>query len=276
MLTPFIYVGGKTRLAPQIIALFPKHHTYVEVFGGAGAILFKKSPSACEIFNDINSDIVNLYRVLQDPDKSKRLKDLLTNTLYARGEWERARDILRQGIFHDDISRAWAWFVAYNQSHGGVISKTRGGWGYARVVSRVRGYRSRIDNIDNLTNRLSLVQIECIDCLDILQRYDHANTLFYCDPPYVHETRNKSSRDSYAHEMTDDDHRAFVDTLLNIEGEAIISGFENPIYDPLLDHGWRKQVENIPVTFTTTNSPFANEVIWSSPGCVKQLSFLDR
>lgn len=82
--SPVTWFGGKSRLASKIIAQFPEHHTYCEVFGGSGAVLLAKEPSKVEVFNDVDDSLVNLFRVLRDSELCRQLQRACESTLYAR------------------------------------------------------------------------------------------------------------------------------------------------------------------------------------------------
>jgi DNA adenine methylase len=144
----------------------------------------------------------------------------------------------------DPIMRAWALFVFATQGFTGFVStKKHGGWGFARTET-ARGmagttskYLSRIDSLEDIHKRLMMAQIEDRDWRWILKTYDTTETLFYCDPPYVENTR---AHFRYSHEMTDDDHRDLIRALLEIDGRCVISGYRHELYQPLEDAGWRR------------------------------------
>jgi Site-specific DNA methylase len=239
--SPINWFGGKYYMAKKIIDLFPQHKTYVEVFGGAGHILFKKPYSEIEVFNDINSDLVTFFRVLRDKNKAQELQRLLELTPHSREEfiecynsWESEKN---------EVERVRKWFVTLMQ----CFSKSFGnsGWSYSKTVSS-RGmsqttsqWLGKIENdLPAAVERLRTVQIENQDFREIIPRYDSPETLFYLDPPYIHETRKMTY--TYAFEMKNSDHEELVDLLLKIKGKAILSGYDHPIYNKLLDNGWRK------------------------------------
>nr|MBA3826420.1 DNA adenine methylase [Ktedonobacterales bacterium] len=123
---PFPWFGGKRRLAPWIIPHFPAHTTYVEVFGGSAAVLFAKPPSALEIYNDLDGELVHFFRVLRDPVLAMDLSERLAWTPYSREEWRTCLTQLRAGEEVDDVERARRWFVAVAQSFSSNV--TSGSW----------------------------------------------------------------------------------------------------------------------------------------------------
>jgi DNA adenine methylase len=201
------------------------------VFGGAAHLLFLKSPSLVEVYNDINGDIVNFFRVLRDPEKSKRLQELLYLTPYSREEWRFCRDHLNDaGI--DDVERARRFFVKIRQSFSGKgetwrydVSGRRGRITFYHVIDRFPEFHERIRN----------VQIENDDFEKVIRRYDTPDTFFFCDPPYI---GNKTKSEFL--EMPVEDHERLVKVLLGIEGKAMLCGYENEIYKALEKRGWKK------------------------------------
>ena len=113
--SPLKRYGGKTKLAPKLLPFIPNHHTYVEAFFGCGALFFAKPVSHLEVINDLDSGIVNFFRVLQDEEKYERLIRLLNLTPYSRKEFELYRDTWRDSP--DEVIRAQRFFVKVRMSH---------------------------------------------------------------------------------------------------------------------------------------------------------------
>jgi DNA adenine methylase len=235
----FPYFGGKTRLVKYILQYVPAHEVYVEVFGGAGALLLAKPPSKLEVYNDINSLVVNFFRVLRDEEKSKKLIQLLELTPYAREEYNECRKIVQgKKEVQDDVEKARAFFVCACQAFGGNFST---GWGYNLTPQRniVVTFLSSVQNLYTVSQRLRRVQIENIDFREMLKKYDRAETFFYLDPPYVPGTRR--TKKIYQYEMTREDHHELTNLLLNLKGQAILSGYrDEEIHAPLEQAGWKK------------------------------------
>lgn len=266
MITPIRYVGSKVNLSRVIIPMIPPHDCYVEVFGGSGAVLFNKPESKHEIYNDIDNNIVNLFQVLQDNEKTKRLQERLDLTLYARKEHARAVKILHDKSWADDVEHAWAVFVKYNQSVNGIADARRGGWGYG-ASHDTGSYWSRVFAINEIAQRLYNVQIENCDFRQIFKRYDGPGVFFYLDPPYSMQTREGGR--VYTHEITPEDHLTLLLFLEQLQGEAILSGYKGTAYDDLLSLGWSKK--EIPVKSHMKIQPGApdkTEVLWCSKGII--------
>jgi len=207
---PLSYIGGKNRIAKQIIALLPLHVTYVEPFAGGAQVLFHKKPSKAEILNDLDHDIVNFFRVCQKHDAEflRYLKFILVSR-----EWF--------GLFQaenpaalTDIERAARFFYLQKNAYAGLVRNPR----YAYSVDAPRSF-----NPGNLTKmievaheRLTRVQIENLPYETILARFDRPATLFYCDPPYW-------GRNLYRFTFGEDDFRKLEERLAAIKGKFVLS-----------------------------------------------------
>lgn len=240
MTAPITYFGGKGNLKTKILPLLPASHIYCEPFGGGGSILFHREPSPVEYYNDLDENLVNLFRVLQNPKLYPELMHRLEFTLYSRREFDHALQIL-QSEETDPILRAWAVYVRQNQGFAGMPKNKT--WGRA-VRSSSRGMASTTSRWNNrLTlfqqwhERLKRVQIECRPALDLIAYLNEPETLIYVDPPYPSATRKSGE---YFHEMSDSDHRALVDLLCTFKGSAVISTYHSPLYDPLVSAGYEE------------------------------------
>lgn len=261
---PVTWFGSKSRLVKKIVRYFPDHQTFVDVFGGSGAVLLGKPPAKVEVYNDLNSKMVNLFRVLSCPKKSSQLKQLLEFTPYSRDEFNACRGEIENTT--DEIELARQMLVIQRQSHGGQGKQ----WSYcvdaaaAGYSASVRKFHRGIEGLEDVTRRIRKVQIENLEWSEILTRYDRDNTLFYLDPPYVPETRVNGG---YDHEMTLEDHEQLVGQLLKIKGRAVLSGYAHRAYEPLELAGWNR--EEIEVTSQTSKKRASRtECLWISPNCL--------
>jgi DNA adenine methylase len=239
--TPFPWLGGKTALAPRIIPYFPPHALYVEPFGGAANVLLNKKPAKVEVYNDASSLLVNFFRVLRDDEQKAGLIRKLECTPYAREEYALALELLQD---EDPVIRAWAFFVAQCQGISGAGSmdgNNAKNWGYSRVSDRPRIFSDHVEKLHAIADRFRQVQVEHDDGVSVIQRWDTPDALFYVDPPYVTESRSdKSGRAKYRDELDTDGHQTLVETLLNLQGGAVLSGYRNGHYEPLEAHGWER------------------------------------
>lgn len=178
MIGPLAYIGGKNRLAKQIISLLPEHTTYVEPFAGGAQVFFHKAPSAVEVLNDLDFEIVNFFRVCQwhHDELVRYLRYCLTSRtwhgLFAASPPETLTDIQRAGRF----------FYLQKNSFGGLILKQKYHYG---VIQRPNYNPKRVPEIIKQAHeRLQGVQVESLPYERILEKYDRPTTLFYLDPPY--------------------------------------------------------------------------------------------
>jgi DNA adenine methylase len=284
--SPIHWFGGKGNMVGKLLKLVPKHHTYVEVFGGGAQLLFAKSPSPVEVYNDVASDLVNFFRVLRDPEKFQRFHRLVSLTPYSREEYYFCRDTWEQ--CEDDVERAYRWFVVARMSFSGTFGAS---WSFSLNTSS-RGmsescsaWLSAIEILPQIHARIMRVQIEHKDFRELIPLYDTPKTLFYMDPPYIPETRRSGG---YRYEMSIDDHKELVDIILKLKGMVMLSGYRHLIYEPLERSGWaRYDYETVcHATAKTRATGILGEgsakrmqrrveSVWLSPNCQKQPSLVD-
>lgn len=259
ILAPLKWYGGKGNLKSKLLEYIPKHRHYVCVFGGAASLLFAKRPSELETYNDIHSGLYNFFKLLRTPEQTEKLIEALTLTPYSLEEFNVCTETWEQE--KDPIEQARKFFVACNQSVNG-----NGGWSTTRNESShykarsVQKWHRKMANLIRVQQRLSTLQIDNRDFEVIFKSYDAADALFYCDPPYVPETRTQKK--SYKHEMSVEDHGRLVDAILSIKGKVILSGYDNTIYDRLLNYGWRKILLTTCVKSSSSRKEIAAEYIW--------------
>lgn len=245
---PLRWFGGKWYLKSEIINLLPAHRVYTEPYGGCCSVLLNKPAAPIEIYNDLNYELVNFFKVLRDsPDKL--IKQLFL-TPYSREEFERSFDKLELEIDYgnDELERARRFYIRYRQSMAGIgkvfstctVKRTRRGC--SDVVS---GWLSSIeDNLERVVERLRTVQIECIDGIKCIEKYDCEDCVHYVDCPYVHSTR--VGNDQYGeYEMTDAQHIELANVLNKIKGRALVSGYRCDLYDNLYKN-WRRVEFDLP------------------------------
>ena len=249
-------------LAPWIMSFFPEHRTYVEPYGGGGAVLLRKPRSYAEIYNDLDGEIVNLFKCARDHgDELIRLCEL---TPFARDEfsisYEPHEDCMEQA--RRTLIRSFMGFGSASVSHqksGFRANSNRSGTTPAHDWA---GYPEAL----RLTiKRIAGVVIENRPAIDVIQQHDSKQTLIYADPPYVLSTRyliNKTH--CYRHEMTDEDHRGLAATLHAVDGMVVISGYPCDLYEDLYS-GWER-VER--ASFADGAKP-RTEVLWLNDACAK-------
>ena len=232
--------GGKWRLAPWIIEHMPEHRIYVEPFAGAASVLLRKPRAYSEVYNDLDEEVVGLFRVLRNPADAARLAEVLELTPYARSEFDAAYAPCTCPIetARRLVVRSFQGFGADGHNAdvntGFRSSATRNG------TTPAHDWRSYPAELAVLTERLAGVVIENRPALDVMEQHDGPETLHFCDPPYMPETRSDKSRKggapyhAYKHEMVPEDHVALLEALSGLKGMVMLSGYRNALYDDFL------------------------------------------
>jgi len=235
------YFGGKQFMVNKLLAILPEHERYIEPFGGAAALLLNKPPRY-DVYNDVNSNIVTLFRVMRDKEKFDELKRLLYLTPFSREENGEYKKDLRNGTIDSDVERAYKWYyvirTSFSGKHDGGFSVDLGLTSRRTLMSYLNG----IDKLDYIAERMRNVVIEHKDFREIFDIYISAwddKSVCYCDPPYVPETRRGGG---YECEMSLDDHADLVEMLIRYENTVkfILSGYANKLYEKLEERGWRR------------------------------------
>lgn len=259
------YMGGKWRLAPWIAQHFPPHRIYVEPYGGAASVLIRKPRAYAEVYNDLNGEVVELFRILREPDQAERLAQLIDLTPYARGEFD-----LTYEIAADPVENARRLICRSFMGHGSTAVSLRRRTGF-RADSRRSGKHPASDWANlapallKIAERFKGVVIEQRPALSIMGRFDGDRTLIYADPPYMHATRSKkrirgSLEHAYSHEMTDEEHVDLLKFLKSCESFVVLSGYPNELYDDELA-GWRRVLKQ---TYADGARP-RMEALWLNP-----------
>jgi DNA adenine methylase len=212
MTGPLPYIGGKHRIANQIVATFPAHTTYVEAFAGGAQVLFykPKETSKVEVLNDLDGEIVNFFRICQR--HHEELVRYLKFTLVSRKWFSLFQSENPETL--TDIQRAARTFFLQKNSFAGLIRRRT----YMHSVVAPRPFNpERIPElIENTHRRLERVQIECLPYEQILARFDRPQTLFYLDPPYF-------GRALYKFNFAEADFKELAERLRGIRGKFVLS-----------------------------------------------------
>lgn len=266
------YHGGKYRLAPWVMKHFPPHRIYVEPFGGAAGVLMQKPRAYSEVYNDLDCEMVNLFRVMQDAGLRGRLVEQLVLTPYARAEFEQAWEQA-----DDQVERARRLVIRAQMGFGSA-GATKGTTGFRIDTKREYETAQHVwaqypSNLAAIGQRLTGVLIENRPALEVLSGHDTPDTLFYVDPPYVHETRcritSKGSGRAYRHEMDENDHRDLLEALQSVRGMVVLSGYPHQLYDHMLQ-GWVRHTTKARIS-GSRGTAVRDEAVWLNPACAEAL-----
>ncbi|MGG4774846.1 DNA adenine methylase [Paenalcaligenes sp. Me52] len=217
MAKPIIpWMGGKRRLAKHILPIFPEHTCYVEPFAGGAALFFMRpNPAKVEVLNDLNGDLVNLYRVVQHhlEEFIRQYKWALTSRQLF--EWEK----MKRPETLTDIQRAARFFYLQKLAFGGKSDSPT--FGYATTSPSKFGFLRLEEELSMAHLRLCQVHVEHLHWADCVKRYDRPHSLFYLDPPYW-ETAG------YGNEFGIDEYVRMAEVMRTMQGKAILSINDHP------------------------------------------------
>lgn len=272
---PIKYHGGKHYLADWILSHAPKHTHYVEPFFGGGAVLLRKNPEGVsEVVNDLNRELTVFWQVLSRDHQFAKFKRVVEATPFSEHEFDAAvrKSVQLAGLFDDrlpgsvdTIQRAVRFFIQARQSRQGLMkdfatlsrNRTRRG-----MNEQASSWLTAIDGLADVHERMKRVVILNRPACEVIRQQDGPNTFFYCDPPYLHETRVTTG--DYAHEMTPEDHQELLATLAEIKGKFILSGYPNKGYDIIAElHGWHRVERSIDNKASSAKTKaIKTEVLW--------------
>jgi DNA adenine methylase len=236
----FGWYGGKFNHLDWLLPLLPAAHHYCEPFSGSAAVLLNRIPAPVETYNDIDGEAVNFFRVLRE--ESQELARAIALTPFSREEFHRA--VTNSPPAKTAFERARRFYIRARQARTGLAqTATLGRWANCKDTSRagMSGVISRwlggVEGLPEIGLRLLRVQIENRPAIDVIRVYDSPTTLFYCDPPYLHDTRGDSS--AYGFEMSEDAHVELAAQLYACKGKVALSGYRNSLMDKLY-RDWRR------------------------------------
>jgi len=227
--------GGKGafngKLADWIISLMPPHTHYVEPYAGGLSVLLAKDPEGVsEVVNDIHGELTNFWHILQDVEYFTDMRRILDAVPFSKPEWIEAAEI--KGKSNYQVNRAVGFFIRCRQSMSGRMdsfaplsrSRTRRG-----MNEQASAWLTAIEGLSEVHARLKRVVIFNEDALKVIRREDSIHTLYYCDPPYVDETR--AADDVYEYEYSTKQHLDLLQVLFSIQGKFLLSGYRCNLYD---------------------------------------------
>lgn len=259
MTAPLKWHGGKHYLAKKIVALMPPHLHYVEAYAGGLSVLLERDPNdrqlwvsevaaragVSEVANDLNGELVNFWRVLQHDRLFSEFTRIVDVVPLARSEFDGAHQPFDPS---EPVLSAANFFIRARQSRAGTFkgftsltrSRTRRG-----INGNASEWLGAVEGLPEVHARLRPVVLENMDALKLINREDTPDTLFYLDPPYLHETR--VSTDAYAHEMSEAQHLDLLELLVNLCGKFMLSGYHSDLYDrTAANSGWKVYEFDLP------------------------------
>ncbi|MBT2130140.1 DNA adenine methylase [Aliiroseovarius lamellibrachiae] len=208
------WMGGKSKLAKTLIERIERipHKTYVEPFVGMGGVFLRRGfRPRTEVANDLNGEIINLFRILQR--HYPQLMQIMRFSIASRREFERLRETNPSTL--TDLERAARFLYLQRLAFGGQV---RGVFGVS-ADHAPRFSMTRLEPIlDAAHERLDGVVFECLDWSDLIARYDTPDTLFYLDPPY-HGGENDYGKGMFERA----DFQRMADQLAEIKGAFVLS-----------------------------------------------------
>ncbi|MCF7975537.1 MAG: DNA adenine methylase [Phycisphaerae bacterium] len=275
---PLKWHGGKSYLADWIINLMPRHLHYVEPFAGGLAVLLAKNPfdprhqwgdksferGCSEVVNDLNQELMNFWTVLQRDESFRQFQRIVEAIPFSQSQWKKAA--MRMAPQHElDVQAAVAFFVRCRQSRAGGFktfapltrNRTR------RCMSeQASAWLNSVSGLAHVHERLKRVIVLCDDALKIIKQQDSEQTLFYLDPPYVHNTRTATN--AYKYEMDNSAHAELLATIQQCRGRIILSGYPNELYNQTL-RNWNQHARKIDNKVSCGRSKrIMTELLWSN------------
>jgi len=242
---PLKWHGGKHYLAPKIVALMLPHIHYVEPYAGGLSVMLAKDPEGVsEVANDLNGPLTGFWQCLMNPDLFEQFHRHVSAMPFSEALFDNAMAAVKGDL----VSDAAAFFVCCRQSMAGrmkdfaPLSRTRTRRGMNEQAS---AWMTAVDGLPAVHARLRRVAILNRPALEVIRQQDGPDTLFYLDPPYLHETR--ATTGEYAHEMSADEHEELLTTLRQIKGRFLLSGYRSDLYSNFeRDCGWTRHDFELP------------------------------
>lgn len=266
MTSPIKWHGGKHYLASKLVAMMPPHTHYVEPFAGGLSVLLEKNPEGVsEVVNDLNYELTNFWSALQGEASFAEFKRRVDAVPFSEVEWDGS--FAEASATGGMTGHAVAFFVRCRQSLAGrmkafaSLSRTRTRRGMNEQAS---AWLTTVEGLSAVHERLKRVVVLNRDALDVIRQQDGPETLFYLDPPYLHETR--ATTGEYAHEMTADDHRSLLGAITGIKGKFLLSGYASEMYAGYAEAvGWHRTDFDLPNNAAGGNSKRRMvECVWTN------------
>lgn len=272
MRSPFTYYGGKARMVPTMLPMIPAHKTYVEAFAGGASLFFAKPSSAAEYLNDANGNIANFYRVLVTQFDALQL--MLEGTIHDEHTHHRACEIYNDPKAHDDVTAAWATWVAINMSFGGEAGGSfRWGQNKQDNWTPAVAVRNRINAFRHYRSRLRQVTVFDRNALEIIDKLDSPDTFFYFDPPYV------GARQGHYSGYTQEQFEMLINRCQKMAGKFLLSSYHNFYLTDMAEiEGWQQKEVEMRLGVTGGNFRKTEVLTWNYqlPEHPKEIDFFGQ
>ncbi len=256
----FGWYGGKYSHLEWLLPLLPRSNHFCEPFGGSAAVLINREPAPVETYNDVDSEVVNFFAVLRE--RRQELVEAIVLTPFSREELTRA--CREDNSLFAPLERARRFYVRARQTRTGLAqTASPGRWATCRNTSRrgmggaVSRWLGSAPDLVWIAARLLRVQIDNRPAIEVIRAYDSPDTLFYCDPPYPHESRGDSK--AYAFELTNAEHEELAAALHNVRGKVAVSGYKCNLMDALYGD-WRRI--DAPEKLCHSTKDLRQEALW--------------
>lgn len=265
------YFGGKWQMRHWIVGNLPQHRFYAEPFAGAASVLLAKQPAPDgEILNDLNRDLINLFRVMQSAEQSTELKRRLDWTPYAKAELElsreptddpieRARRMLIRSYMGIEVAGVEASLSGFRMGNVDLNRMDQDGKNTFRNCAR--DWWNWKEGLEAIRQRLSRVMIYERDAIEFIDLMDAPDCLLYVDPPYHHDTRSKTR---YVVDFAPERHQELVTRLLACRSMVVLSGYTCKEYTALEQAGWERIDRESRANMSEERR---TESLWRSPNC---------
>ena len=247
------WLGGKRKLLGELLPIIPKHHCFCEVFCGGAALFFEKGPSPVEVINDINGDLINLYRVVKND--FEKLADRLEELFPSRQLFMEYRRF-EENRYLPEIERAARFFYVVKCSFGGSISGVSS-WGFSKEKKSGFNQETVRKILSQAHRRLVQTYIENRDFTELILAYDGEQTFFYCDPPYLNTA-------GYDVDFGEPHFRKLADLARNVKGKILISANDHPVIRKLFNGMVIKEIRTKYTIQNANNDMQANELLISN------------
>jgi DNA adenine methylase len=251
MKTPITYYGGKQNMVKYLLNLIPSHEIYCEPFFGGGAFFFAKAPSDVEVINDINSEVVNFFKVVKT--NFSELQKQIQGTLHSRELYKKAMVVYEHPELFEEVKRAWAFWTLTNQGFASMI----GSWGFGKDNSKEKALANKRDEFTKVfADRLKTVQIEHNDAIKVIDRCDTKNTFVYCDPPYI------GSNMGHYKGYTEEQYKQLLTRLSKLKGKFLLSAYPSKILSSFIKkYKWKTQSVKAKVSVTKHTDKSKTEML---------------